>query len=262
MQTRNPNNIRLIDVSHHQGVIDWPKVAADGIKGAFIKATEGVGYTDPRFLQNAKGAAAAGLQVGFYHYCRPETGNTPAAEAEWFAKSVKGLSAALPYVLDVEGAASNLGGAKLTQWVQQWLSEVERLTEHRVMIYTGASFAKTYLGKELAKWPLWIAHYGVNQPMSNPTWERWSVFQYASNGAVNGIKGNVDMNEMEVSFWEECTKPKPVDKPVDNPVDKSAAEKVIAVLGALWTASADKQVQEAAHFAANALRDAAGIPRQ
>jgi hypothetical protein len=53
-----------------------------------------------------------------------------------------------------------------------------------------------------------------------------------------------------------------VEKPVNSQIDKAAAEKVIGVLGALWTASSDKQVQAAAHFAANSLRDAAGIPRQ
>ncbi|MGG0939851.1 glycoside hydrolase family 25 protein [Brevibacillus centrosporus] len=222
MQARNSANIKIIDVSRHQGTIDWKKVATDGVKGVFIKATEGIGYTDPLFRANVQGALAAGLKVGFYHYCRPETGNSAAKEAEWFLSVVAGLQATLPHVLDVEGAAANIGAAMLTVWCYNWLETVEQRSGHRAMVYTGASFAKTYLGAKLAKWPLWVAHYGVNQPMANPTWQRWSVFQYTSSGEVAGIAGNVDMNEMELSFWAEKTNPQKVEKPVDKPTDKPA----------------------------------------
>lgn len=217
MQARNPANIKIIDVSHHQKEIDWKKVAADGVQGVFIKATEGVGYTDPLFRANVQGALGAGLKVGFYHYCRPETGNTAAKEAESFLAAVAGLPASLPHVLDVEEAAANLGAAKLTDWCYSWLQTVEQRSVHRVMVYTGAYFASKYLGAKLAKWPLWVAHYGVNQPMANPTWQRWSVFQYTSSGKVAGIAGNVDMNEMDATFWAELTNPQKGDKPVDKP---------------------------------------------
>ena len=69
------------------------------------------------------------------------------------------------------------------------------------MIYSGASFAKTYLGRELGQWPLWIAHYGTNKPMGNDTWDEWAVFQYTSTGTIDGIAGNVDLNAMEEAFY-------------------------------------------------------------
>src|SRR5512133_181864 len=75
----HPDPARLplwgVDVSHHQGPIDWPRVASEPhLAFAFIKATEGGDWTDPRFAANWRGARAAGLLVGAYHYftfCRP-----------------------------------------------------------------------------------------------------------------------------------------------------------------------------------------------
>lgn len=203
MQSRNELNIRIIDVSKWQGVIDWAAVAASGVKGVMIKATEGIGYTDPLFHSHYAGATAAGLAVGFYHYCHPETPNTAAREAEDFLAAVAGLSVTLPYVLDVEGKARDLGPEPLTDWCYEWLDTVEQRTNHPVMVYSGASFARSYLGGKLARWPLWVAHYKVNQPMTNGTWDRWVMFQYSEEGQVPGIAGKVDLNEMAAEYWHE-----------------------------------------------------------
>ncbi|TNJ68239.1 glycoside hydrolase [Paenibacillus hemerocallicola] len=202
MQSRNEQNIRIIDVSKWQGVIDWAAVAASGVKGVMIKATEGIGYTDPLFRSHYAGATDAGLAVGFYHYCHPETPNTAAREAEDFLAAVTGLPVTLPYALDVEGEAADLGPSRLTDWCHGWLETVEQRSGHRVMIYSGASFARSYLGSKLARWPLWVAHYKVNQPMANGTWDRWAMFQYSESGRVGGIAGNVDLNEMDLAYWE------------------------------------------------------------
>ncbi|QHW30325.1 glycoside hydrolase [Paenibacillus rhizovicinus] len=207
MQARSAGNVKVIDVSHHQGAIDWAKVKADGVVGAMVKATEGGGsYVDPTFAANAAGAVKAGLPVGYYHYARPEL-NSAAQEAAHFADKVKGMKADFPHALDVEGKASRLGGAALTAWCVAWLKAVEQLTSHPVMIYTGASFAKSYLGKSLEQWPLWVAHYEVDQPMDNNTWSAWAIFQYSSEEKVDGIKGNVDMNAMEKAFYDKYVHP-------------------------------------------------------
>ncbi|SFJ42930.1 Copper amine oxidase N-terminal domain-containing protein [Paenibacillus sp. UNC496MF] len=201
MQARSASNVNVIDVSHHQGIVDWDKVRAAGVAGAFIKATEGTGFKDPAMATNAANAAAAGLKIGFYHYAHPET-NDAEAEAQFFVARISGYKADFPHVLDVEGDASKVPSAQLTDWCAAWLQEVERLTGHDTMIYTGASFAKSYLGKRLGAWPLWIAHYGVNNPMDNPTWDEWAVFQYTSTGSVSGIAGSVDLDVMEEAFYQ------------------------------------------------------------
>ncbi|GAV11274.1 GH25 family lysozyme [Paenibacillus sp. NAIST15-1] len=206
MQSRNKANLIGIDVSHHNGSIDWNKVIAD-VKYVFIKASEGVGYKDPNLTLNATGAEKVNLPKGFYHYARPETGNSAKSEAQSFVDSIKGFKAELPHVLDLEGAAANLGKEALTKWAVEWLEEVQKLTGHKVMLYTGASFAKTYCGTALGRYPLWVAHYGgVDTPMNNSIWSKWAVFQFTETGRVSGINGNVDINVMEVEFMNDKSK--------------------------------------------------------
>lgn len=202
MQAKTASNVKVIDVSHHQDKIDWKKVKADGVQGAFIKATEGGNMIDLKLSSNAQGAHDTGLKVGFYHFAHPEK-NAPETEAANFFRNVKQYKADFPHVLDIEGeAAAGVGADKLTAWCVKWLQEVEKLTGHPAMVYTGASFAKSYLGKALAGWPLWVAHYDVDTPMANSTWGKWSAFQYTSKGKVAGIVGNVDINAMEKDFFD------------------------------------------------------------
>ncbi|RBN38619.1 autolysin, partial [Priestia megaterium] len=78
MQNRNNQNIKVIDVSHHNGTFDWAKVASDGVKGAYIKLTEGTTFLDKKSYDNYIGAKNAGLRVGFYHFAHAD--NDPIAE--------------------------------------------------------------------------------------------------------------------------------------------------------------------------------------
>ncbi|WP_308636347.1 GH25 family lysozyme [Paenibacillus silvisoli] len=214
MQPMSSTNVKAIDVSHHQGVIDWKKVKADGVMAAFIKASEGTSFKDNKFATNANGAAAAGIKTGFYHYAHPES-NDAKAEAAHFANTIKGIKATFPHVLDVEGDAGQVPADRLTQWCVDWLREVERLTAHPTMIYTGAYFARSYLRQPLGQWPLWVAHYGVDKPMNNDTWDEWAVFQYSDNGTVDGIGGNVvDLNAMEKAFYDQYANPNQPPKPL------------------------------------------------
>ncbi|SFT15132.1 GH25 family lysozyme [Paenibacillus sp. BC26] len=201
MQAKSASNVKAIDVSHHQGVIDWKKVRAAGVLAAFIKASEGTSFKDDKFATNANAAAAAGIKTGFYHYAHPES-NDAKSEAAHFANTIKGFKSDFPHVLDVEGDAEQLSTSKLTPWCVDWLTEVQRLTGHPTMLYTGASFAKTELTQPLGQWPLWVAHYNVDKPMDNPTWNEWAVFQYSDDGRVDGIGGDVDMDAMEQAFYD------------------------------------------------------------
>jgi lysozyme len=255
VQTKTASNIKVIDVSHHQndkGKIDWKAVKADGVAGAFIKATEGGRGIDLKFSSNAQGAPLAGLKVGFYHYAHPEL-NDPYTEAVNFFKTVKTFKADFPHVLDVEGEAA--GNKDLAAWCVTWLQEVEKLSGHPAMIYTGASFARSYLGKALAKWPLWVAHYGTEQPMANNTWDAWAAFQYSSTGTVAGITGNVDVNAMEKAFFDKYagTEAKPK-------MNQKDAESIIKLLAGAYELTKDKEARDEIHRLGNEIRKAAGIP--
>jgi GH25 family lysozyme M1 (1,4-beta-N-acetylmuramidase) len=258
MQARSASNVKVIDVSHYQGTIDWKAVKADGVKGAFIKATEGRTGLDEKLAIYALEASAVQMPVGFYHYARPEN-NDPLSEAAQFVKAVKLYKATFPYMLDVEGDAmgAKIGNGKLSAWCFAWLQEVERLTGHPTMIYSGANFAKNYLGSQLAKWPLWVAHYGVNTPMANSTWDKWSIFQYTSTGAVKGIAGNVDVNAMELAFYNKYTQ----QEGDDYVMKADDANKVIKFLAAAYMIAGNANGAEFNRLA-NELRKASGQKEQ
>lgn len=219
MQSRSTNNIKGIDVSHWQGKINWTKVAVAGIKFVYIKATEGATFVDPRMDENYRGAKAAGLKVGFYHFATPGRGNDYALESKHYIKTVKNYKVDLPHVLDIE-VTNGLKAVELTRFAKSWLETVQAALGP-VMIYTGASFAKTYLGKELGKYPLWVAHYGVNTPMANNTWSRWACFQYSQEGRIAGINERVDLDEMDRDFYYSVVKSAPAPSKTTTPPKKT-----------------------------------------
>jgi hypothetical protein len=91
----------VIDVSHHNGAIDWPAVAAGGIALAFIKATQGERFVDPAYARNRAAAAAAGVLAVPYHFV---DGGDPAAQAAHFL-AVTALGAGEAAMVDWESAA-------------------------------------------------------------------------------------------------------------------------------------------------------------
>ncbi|OME95721.1 hypothetical protein BK127_41235 [Paenibacillus sp. FSL H7-0331] len=118
------------------------------------------------------------------------------------------------------------------------MSEVQIRSGHRVMLYTGASFARSYLGSKLAEFPLWVAHYGATTPMANSTWDKWATFQYSQTGKVAGISGNVDMNEMDIAFWHVITEVKRIEeddedmtKPLEYDADWKGDQLVLSLNG-------------------------------
>lgn len=238
MQAKNTTNIKGIDVSKWQGEINWSQVASDGVKYAFIKATEGTSLVDRKLKENAQGANRAGIKVGYYHFAHPDL--SAQAQAEHFVQTVKGLPCDMPLVLDIE-TDKGLTPAQITAFCLAFLTHVKGHTGKTPMIYTGAYFAKRNLGKTLAGFPLWVAHYNTNQPILNPTWSRWAVFQYSDCGKVAGIKGSVDMNCMEKDFWDATMKE-------ETTMDRRLADEIILVLKTQWKVSDAMGMQEQAKY--------------
>src|SRR6184192_2696975 len=146
-----------IDVSEYQRKVDWTKLRVDFVQ---IKATEGLTYADPTLNINRTGAQAAKLPYGFYHFGRPDhhPGISGAqAEAAFFCKTI-GSTWPLRPTLDLEE-----GSGDLTTWAGAFLSEVERLTGTRPILYSFRAFFLSHLNlKALAGYNLWVADYGVN----------------------------------------------------------------------------------------------------
>lgn len=187
-------DIHGIDVSRYQQTIAWEEVSAMKVKDisirfAFIKATEGIGNTDPQFRRNWRRSRANGIARGAYHFFIGSKDGR--LQAEHFIDKVDLQPGDLPPVLDVE----QLNGTTSTQLkkeVREWLDVVENYYKVRPILYTNIDFYKRNLGSEFDTYPLWVAHYYENkQPRIQRGWWFW---QHNDQGNVNGILAKVDFN--------------------------------------------------------------------
>ena len=189
--------IHGIDVSRYQGKIDWASVRNAGTQFAFIKATEGGDYIDPKFLDNWHGARRAGVPRGAYHFmywCRPAH-----EQAAWFRRNVPADPEALPPVLDLEWnghsrtcpfKASRQAALEATKLM---LREMEAHTGKRPIIYTDIPFHRDVLDGELHDYPHWVRSTAA-EPEERYNNRRWTMWQYTTTGRVPGITGDVDRN--------------------------------------------------------------------
>ncbi|WP_201029359.1 glycoside hydrolase family 25 protein, partial [Bacillus licheniformis] len=180
--------IKGIDVSHWQGNINWKKVAGDGIKFAFIKATEGTTLQDNKFVTNISGANAVGIKTGAYHFARFGSKSEALAEARFFLSVANKVHLTYPLVLDLEVNQRNVSKSVLTDAAVAFLREVEK-AGYFAMIYSGKSFLENCLDEsKLKPFALWVARY------NNTLGRHADIWQYSDCGRVAGISGNVDMN--------------------------------------------------------------------
>lgn len=189
--------IQGIDVSHHQGTIDWSRVGSAGYKFAFIKALEGITSFDPQFQANWAGAQAAGLLRGAYHFYHAN--DDPQAQAEAFLSVYQPSPGDLPPALDIEISDGKSAGTIL-QGIEVWLSAVEEKAGVRPILYTGLSFWKSLGSAQFGGYPLWIAEYGVSSPIVPAGWTSWTFWQYSESGSVPGITGTVDLDTFQGSL--------------------------------------------------------------
>ena len=196
--------IRGIDVSSHQERIDWDRVKADGIAFAYIKATEGVGFVDPKAGAFATGATHVGIPYGFYHFARPDThsGTTTRtvigdaeAEADAFLAIAAPRKGQLLPVLDLE--VGGLPAKLMVTWTKAWVERVTAAARVSPILYTYPSFWSR-LGNttQFKSLPLWIANYGVVTPNLPAGWSKFTIWQYSSSGTVSGIPGRVDLDRL------------------------------------------------------------------
>ena len=201
--TALPGSVDGVDVSYHQGTIDWWQVAAAGKRFAFVRASAGTLTADTAYATNRFGARAAGLAVGAYHFANPDLAvNDANNEASWFLKNAGIASGDLIPVLDLE-VSNGLDPATLTAWAGAWLTQVSAATGVRPIIYTTPTFWSTSLAN--TDWfarngysVLWIANWTTASqpavPAGNWGGVGWTFWQHSSTGFVPGIAGMVDLD--------------------------------------------------------------------
>ena len=185
-----------VDVSHHQGPIDWPVLAESGAADfAYIKSTEGRDFVDTRFHENWDGAAAAGVPRGAYHFftfCAPGR-----AQAEHFLAIAPPEPGALAPVADVEFVGNCAGYQDLAgvrEELEVFLALVEEAWGVAPILYLTADSLERVVGSGMTGYPVWIRSV-FTQPASDDD-RHWLLWQFADNARLPGINGPVDRNAL------------------------------------------------------------------
>ena len=202
-----------IDVSNWQGTIDWDEVKNDGQVYAWSKATEGMTYQDPQFINNITNGLSAGVVMGAYHFARPDNNLATEDAANFLTHASEYIGPGfLPPVLDLENPYSGgqailltdlFSSSELSIWALEWMNIVENETGVAPVIYINGNYAN-YLNSSLNAYGLWFAQ--PDELMTPPTnigsWSNWSFKQYSWWGDVSGIVGDVDLNIFNGSITE------------------------------------------------------------
>ena len=200
-----------IDVSIHQGDIDWEKVAEDGVDYAIIRVggrgygREGNMYDDVNFEKNIEGALEAGLDVGVYYFSQAITVAEAREEAEYVLEHIEGYDITYPVVFDWErigGSEARTYGLEtdiLCKIANTFCGMIEE-AGYKPMVYFNSycGYVKYNLSK-ISDYAFWFARYN-DYPGFYYDFDMW---QYSDTGSVSGIKGNVDLNISFRNFADE-----------------------------------------------------------
>jgi GH25 family lysozyme M1 (1,4-beta-N-acetylmuramidase) len=185
----------IIDVSKHNGAIDWAKVKAAGVDAAIIRAGYGrvLSQKDPCFEANYKCAKENGIKVGAYWYSYATSAADAEKEAKICLKVIKGKTFEYPIYFDIEEPRH----LKLTpevcgSIVTAFCTTLER-EKYFAGVYSFDSFFSTNLDESISKrFAVWVANVSANEPRYA---EEYGMWQYSWKGKVDGINGDVDLNK-------------------------------------------------------------------
>lgn len=180
--------VKGIDISAHNGTVDFRQVAADTVTFVILKATEGTDFCDANFSGNYEAAKEAGLLVGAYHFFRFNSSGS--LQALHFLESIDGRPLDLPLAIDVEkwGNPASYDNDSVKARLRDMLA-ILRAHGYRPMIYTNKHGYDTFIKDSFADIPLWIC--SLSMPPSIPGWNLW---QHSHRGEVRGVPTNVDLN--------------------------------------------------------------------
>ena len=191
-----------IDVSVHQGAVQWDKVAADGVDYAMLRVggrgygESGKLYDDARFEANLKGAQQAGLDVGVYFFSQAVSVSEARQEARYVLEQLNGRKLDFPVVFDWEyigydtARTDHVRGPLLTEMARAFCEEI-RQGGYEPMVYTNCHLGyMEYDLRQLSGLPLWLTEYG-SKPSFYYDFQMW---QYTKEGAVDGVQDEVDLN--------------------------------------------------------------------
>ncbi|MEV3978142.1 lysozyme [Nonomuraea sp. NPDC049758] len=201
-----------VDVSNWTGDVDWASVAAGGGKFAFVQATEGTNYRNPRFDPQFGGAATAGLVRGAYHFAQPHESDGT-AQADYFLQNGGNWTSdgqTLPGVLDIEdnpykdkngkNNCYDLSAEDMVTWIKDFTKKYRQQTGRDAIIYTTTSWWQTCTGNSGAfkANPLWLARWGSDPGELPKGWKRHTFWQSAEKGSLAGGQNSFNGSESQL----------------------------------------------------------------
>lgn len=196
-----------VDVSVFQGSVDFGALRGAGVQAVYIRASYGVGGVDSYFRTHYENARAAGLHLGFYHYLTAVTEAEARAQADFFVSLLAGLDYDMRPALDFE--LDGFGSAQADAVCAAFLDEVEARTGILPALYCDSDDANGLFGPSMARFPLWVAQWGVETPQVDRNWTAWTGFQYTDQGLLPGVEGYVDRDRFtrEILFSSDGPRP-------------------------------------------------------
>ena len=182
-----------IDISNHQGKIDWNKVKfwkGRKINFIYVKATEGASHVDLSYLKNIDGARANDFLVGSYHYFR--TTSSPADQFKNFIKTVDKTKQDLIPLIDVE-EMNNWDDKTFHANLKSFLSDVEEYFGKKPMIYCVNTFYNKHFSARYSGYKFFIGRYGNYEPFFKDK-NNWTIWQFTESAIVYGIPKKVDVD--------------------------------------------------------------------
>ncbi|MBP3384242.1 MAG: cell wall-binding repeat-containing protein [Firmicutes bacterium] len=197
--THPDGTLKGIDVSKHQGVIDWEKVKASGVDFVIIRCGYGLDkpeWDDPQFQRNADECERLGIPYGVYFYSYANDVEDAISEAEHALRLIKDRNLSYPVYFDMEDKSTLIGktteeqAANLALFAKTFCGKITA-AGYPVGIYANTNWFNTYLTDEcFDQWPKWVAQYNTECKYEG----EYAMWQYTSDGTVDGIAGRVDMN--------------------------------------------------------------------
>lgn len=223
-----------MDVSHHNGEVNWAGLKKAGVVHAYIKCTEGVSFFDSRFLDNVKAARAVGILVGAYHFFHPKY--DAKVQADYFFSKIKNLNLDLIPDCDWE-VHDDVGEQAQVSQIKIFVERIELLTGCRPMIYTGKWFIdevdaldkKTPLPQWLSQYPLWLSDYSPSSVAVPKPWTSYTLLQMTESGKFSGVDGEFDINWLDLPIETLMASKSNVEKSFLGPIAKASMTALSAI---------------------------------
>lgn len=188
--------IHGIDAARFQGSMNWAQIASQGVRFAWVKATEGGDVLDPKFNVNWAEAKRAGVPIGayhFYYFC-----TDPETQARWFIKNVPRLRGGMPPVIDLEWnpfsptCTLRPPAQEVRRVAKRFIQLIERHYRTRVVVYSTPEFWRQNDVARLRR-EFWLRSTAIHveQKYGASNWQFW---QYSSTGLLNGVESKIDLN--------------------------------------------------------------------